>query len=126
MTSPEQLLVEGEGTAPVSNEQPKPRPKRGPNKRSGRGGESVEQARPRPKGDRFSMSVFADGIERAFCTEMKNLLPAAWPVQHRTGLAVIQPIAIARTNGRILLCDCQHGGPHVWPNGDVADALAPD
>ena len=82
----------------------------------------MEQTRPRPKNDRNSMSVFADGVERAFCTEMNSLLPAAWPVQHRTGLAVIPPIVIARLQDKMLLCDCQHNGPHVWPNGDVADS----
>ncbi len=121
MTSPEQSPVDIDGGGSQPGEQARSRSKRGSGKRSGKSAETNDSSRPRPRNDRFSMSVFADGIERAFCTEMSSLLPVEFPVNHRTGLAVINPIAVARTQGRILLCDCQHRGYHIWPNGDVVE-----
>lgn len=121
MTSPEPAPAETDGESSFAEEQSRSRSKRGSGKRSGKSADPGDSSRPRPRNDRFSMSVFADGIERAFCTEMSSLLPVEFPVNHRTGLAVINPIAVARAQGRILLCDCQHRGFHIWPNGDVVE-----
>jgi|GEM_PF-3078160 len=121
MTSPEHAPADTDGESSLTEEQARSRSKRGSGKRTGKSADNGDSNRPRQRNDRFSMWVFADGIERAFCTEMPSLLPVEFPVNHRTGMAVINPVAVARAHGRILLCDCQHRGNHIWPNGDVVE-----
>lgn len=66
------------------------------------------------------MMGFGDGIERAFCLALGHVPPPAFPVQHRTGVAALRPAVVARRANAILLCDCEHEGPHSWPDGEVA------
>ncbi len=76
------------------------------------------KAQPTP---RVALSGFGDGIERAYCAHFRPALPAAFPVQHRTGLATIPPVVVDRRPTALLLCNCLHRGPHSWPNGDPVD-----
>jgi hypothetical protein len=41
-------------------------------------------------------------------------------VQHRSGLATISPVIVARRAGALLLCDLEHEGAHCWPDGGPA------
>jgi hypothetical protein len=109
-------------TASTAGSSP-PRAKGGSNKRGGRSQDSSEDRRRRKLqgSDKRAMSGFGDGIERAFCTSLRRRLPPAFPVQHRTGLAVILPAVVARRSHSILLCDCEHDGPHSWPDGETVD-----
>ncbi len=70
---------------------------------------------------RSALSGYGDGIERAYCAHFWHELPAAFPVQHRTGLATIPPVVVDRRPSALLLCNCLHRGPHSWPNGDPVD-----
>jgi hypothetical protein len=65
------------------------------------------------------MSGFGDGVERAFCMGIISRPPRAYPAQHRTGIAVLSSVIVARGESSVLFCDCEHAGPHVWPNGEV-------
>jgi len=65
------------------------------------------------------MMGFGDGVERAFCLSMCHVPPPAFPVQHRTGVAALAPTVVARRPDAILLCDCEHEGPHSWPDGEI-------
>jgi hypothetical protein len=68
------------------------------------------------------MAGFGDGIERAYCLGHRHLLPPAFPVQHRTGVAALVPVIVSRRPDAVLLCDCEHDGPHSWPDGEIAGA----
>jgi len=106
-------------------EQTKHRGKRGGSKRGSRHPEGSDfQRQNRPRIDR-SMSGYGDGIERAMCLSVPSLPPPFFPVQHRTGLAVRALATVARTDSAALLCDRQHDGPHIWPNGDVVGEITP-
>ena len=102
-------------------DQSKQRSRRGGGKRGGRpnsdGGDLQRPGRPRL--DR-AMVGYGDGIERAYCLGVQSHPPRSFPVQHRSGLAVLARVTVATTESAILLCDGQHDGPHIWPNGDVA------
>jgi len=45
-------------------------------------------------------------------------VPKAFPVMARPELATMPQVEVARTGSSVLLCDKQHDGPHLWPNGD--------
>jgi hypothetical protein len=66
------------------------------------------------------MAGWGDGLERCMCSAALKRIPRAFPVLHRTGVATIAPEIVDRDGRRLLLCDRQHEGPHVWPNGEVA------
>jgi hypothetical protein len=103
-----------------SNEPSKQRSKRGSSKRGGRphaeGGDLQRQGKSRSE---KAISGYGDGIERAICLGVRGIPPRSFPVQHRTGLAVKPFQRIAQTDSSVLLCDSEHEGPHVWPNGDI-------
>lgn len=64
------------------------------------------------------MAGYGDGIERAVCLGVPSCPPRSYPIQHRSGLAFKPLTEVDRTASAILLCDGQHEGPHIWPNGD--------
>lgn len=114
------------GQAPTSggqnaNDAARSRNRRGGSKRPSRFGDSGDQNRQRPRGDRGVMAGFGDGIERAFCAAVVTQPPRAFPVQHRTGVSVVQPVIVARGERSVLFCDCEHAGPHIWPNGEFVE-----
>jgi hypothetical protein len=101
-------------TAPPSDDSgPRPgdrgqdRPPGGGERRRKRGG----------SGERRSDTGFADGIERALCVACHHVLPETFPVQGRSGAAVIRPFVVARRPDAVLLCDGEHPGAHMWPDG---------
>ena len=57
-------------------------------------------------------------IERGYCRLHRVALPIHYPVQPRSDLAVRRPPVVATRPGEELLCNCEHSGPHLWPNGD--------
>lgn len=60
---------------------------------------------------------FGDGIERAICARFVHVLPPAFPVQNRPGIATSRPTEVARRVNDVLLCDRNHEGDCVWPDG---------
>jgi hypothetical protein len=70
--------------------------------------------------DRRTPAGFGDGIERAICANFIHLGPIAFPVQHRPGVAASRPIEVARRENAVLLCDRNHAGDCVWPDGTFA------
>lgn len=121
MTTQEPARSDGDTTPPAEGDQARQRGKRTQTRKGGRGGEGGDPFRQKPRAERNPMQGYGDGIERSFCLSMATSTPRRFPVQHRPGLAVIPPVSIARSNGRILLCDSQHDGPHIWPDGDLVD-----
>jgi hypothetical protein len=99
----------------------KSRSKRNQQKRNQRNSEPGDANRQRPKIDRSLMSGFGDGVERAFCSAVASRPPRGYPVQHRTGVTVKMPIIVAEGESSLLFCDCEHTGPHIWPNGDIVE-----
>ena len=59
-------------------------------------------------------------IERGYCRLHRAALPTRYPVQPRPDLAIRRPLVVATRPGEELLCNCEHSGPHLWPNGDEA------
>jgi hypothetical protein len=57
-------------------------------------------------------------MEHAICQLVTHEAPRAFPSNGRPELATMPPVEVARTSSSILLCDGQHEGPHLWPNGD--------
>ncbi|MEA2582219.1 MAG: hypothetical protein QOF33_304 [Thermomicrobiales bacterium] len=99
------------------------RPKGGNQSRRGsRPPEGADDRRRRKPsgGERRATAGYEDGIERAFCLSLRHLPPPAFPVQHRTGVAALTPVVVARRLDSALLCDCEHDGPHSWPDGEIA------
>lgn len=80
-------------------------------------GGDERRRRKAPGGDRRPSQGFGDGIERAYCLGHRHLIPPSFPVQHRTGLATMATVIVARRPGEVLLCDLQHEGDHSWPDG---------
>jgi hypothetical protein len=60
-------------------------------------------------------SGFGDGLDREVCMLRMPGYPNAWPVNHRTGLAVQPLVEVGRTSEAVLLCDRSHEGPCIWP-----------
>jgi hypothetical protein len=69
-------------------------------------------------GNRKGVYRFDDQMEHAICLMVTHKAPRAFPAIGRTELATMPPVEVARTGSSILLCDKQHDGPHLWPNGD--------
>jgi hypothetical protein len=80
---------------------------------------SDPQRQPKNRSDRSAMAGYGDGVERAMCLGVVSRTPGLFPVHHRTGIAVRTLETVDRTESSILLCDVQHEGPHIWPNGDI-------
>jgi hypothetical protein len=57
-------------------------------------------------------------VQRSFCALHHHRLPDRFPVQPRGELARRVPQVVARRDGEVLLCACEHDGPHWWPDGD--------
>lgn len=107
------------------SDQPKPKRRRGQGQRGPRPTDGAPDGRPpRPRGDRPPMAGWGDGIERCICAAMSTCPPRSYPVQHRTGIATIPPAVVERRPERILLCDSQHDGPHIWPDNELSAADA--
>lgn len=111
------------------NQQPAQRTKerRPANEQGGKRGEpesgSKDRNRNRRSGggsNRKEPYRFDDHMEHVICLLVTHHLPQAFPVISRTELATMPPVEVARTGSSILLCDHQHEGPHLWPNGDEA------
>jgi hypothetical protein len=120
MSDSEELDSQPQSESSAAQDQIRQRSKRGSGRRGGRSpSEGGEPSRPgRPRIDR-AIAGYGDGIERSMCIGVPSRPPRAFPVQHRTGLAVKSPVQVDRTDTAVLLCDGQHEGPHIWPNGDV-------
>ena len=80
------------------------------NRRSGSGGGGG--------GGRRGVYRFDDQMDHAICLLVTHKAPKGFPVMARPELATMPPVEVARTGTSILLCDKQHDGPHLWPNGD--------
>jgi hypothetical protein len=61
---------------------------------------------------------FDDQMEHAICQFVTHASPQGFPAIARSGLATMPPVEVARTGSSVLMCDNQHNGPHLWPNGD--------
>jgi hypothetical protein len=63
---------------------------------------------------------FGDGLDHAYCVNYRHRLPREFPPQDRPGLATVKPSQVAGRPDAVLLCDRQHAGPCVWPDGEQA------
>jgi len=79
----------------------------------------ADTRRRRSNGPRYAS--WGDGIERAYCTRSKQLLPETFPVESHSGVATIAATVAARRPESILLCTFSHHGPHAWPDGELVD-----
>ena len=59
-------------------------------------------------------------IQRGYCRLHRSALPAQFPAQPRPDMALFRPQVVATRPGEELLCNGQHSGPHLWPDGDEA------
>ncbi len=59
-------------------------------------------------------------IERGYCRLHRVAVPTRYPVQPRPDLTIRRPVVVATRPGGELLCNCEHSGPHLWPDGDEA------
>ena len=82
------------------------------NRRSGGGGGGG--------GSRRGVYRFDDQLEHAICLMVTHQSPKGFPVIGRNDIATMPPVEVARNGSSVLLCDRQHDGPHLWPNGDEA------
>jgi hypothetical protein len=57
-------------------------------------------------------------VERGYCRLHRVELPSRYPVQPRPDLAIRHPLIVATRPGQELLCNGEHPGPHLWPDGD--------
>lgn len=72
---------------------------------------------PRPSEPKRSRGHgFADGVDHQICAYCAPVAPATYPVQGRTGLAVMPLQTIAELNGARLQCDLLHDGECAWPD----------
>lgn len=100
-----------------------------PSQHTTREQDSDNTAQQRSKGRRPSGSgntrknnyQFDDQLEHDICQLVIHIAPESFPVHNRPELTTMPPVEVARTDRRILFCDCRHPGPHIWPNGDEVD-----
>jgi hypothetical protein len=59
-------------------------------------------------------------IQRGYCRLHRAAPPSRFPVQPRTDMAILHPPVVATRPGEELLCNGEHSGPHLWPDGDEA------
>lgn len=57
-------------------------------------------------------------INANYCQFHRVHLPDRYPVQPRPEMAAHPPLVVAMRHGETLLCNCEHDGPHLWPDGD--------
>ena len=57
-------------------------------------------------------------VERGYCRLHRVPIVERYPVQPRPDLPIRRPHIVATRPGEELLCNGEHGGPHLWPNGD--------
>lgn len=80
-----------------------------------------EDARRRRGGER-RFAGWGDGVERLACARNAAHPAAGFPVESRTGSAVIPLTVVARRTDAILLCTFDHAGDHMWPDGEAVSA----
>jgi hypothetical protein len=68
--------------------------------------------------ERKSSSGYGDGIERATCLFYRHTFPPEFPVNHRPGLATSRATEVDRRLDAVLLCDRNHEGDCLWPDGE--------
>jgi hypothetical protein len=76
-----------------------------------------DRRRKRGGQERRWSSGYGDGIERATCIFYRHTLPPNFPVNQRPGLATSRPIEVDRRVDSVLLCDQNHDGDCLWPDG---------
>jgi hypothetical protein len=103
---PVQLPQQFQAQAPV--DRPRGDARGGDERRRKRGG----------GGERRSSSGYGDGVERAVCIFYRHTFPPEFPVNHRPGLATSRPTEVDRRPDAVLLCDQNHEGECLWPDGD--------
>lgn len=103
----------------------RPKDQRNPEEKGGHRSGSETGSRDRNRGRRSGGGGgrkgayrFDDQMEHAICQLVTHQSPKGFPAISRTDLATMPPTEVARTGSSILLCDGQHEGPHLWPNGD--------
>jgi hypothetical protein len=110
-----------DGGAPANESSESSVDKRTPDGRrrsDSRGSHHDERRRRRGTQDRQGASGYGDGVERATCIFIRHTLPPEFPVQHRAGLATSRPIEVDRRPDAVLLCDRNHEGACLWPDGE--------
>jgi hypothetical protein len=105
-SQPSQAAKQFEAQAPV--DRPRGEVRGGDERRRKRGG----------GGERRSSSGYGDGVERATCIFYRHTFPPEFPVYHRPGLATSRPTEVDRRLDAVLLCDQNHDGECLWPDGD--------
>ncbi|MGI8475620.1 MAG: hypothetical protein ACR2OO_04530 [Thermomicrobiales bacterium] len=90
-------------------------------RKSARPPDAGEERRPprRSQYDRGAAYGYGDGVERAHCRQMLRFAPPTDGVSHRTGIATLALHTVSERPAAMLLCDHEHAGPHVWPDGEV-------
>ena len=112
-----------EGSNPSAPPAAVPRERRAEDSRDRRGQHRPDEAR-RGRSDRPRPMSFPDGTEQAFCSAYQvAAVPPDFPVQSRPGVATLRATVVARRSQAILLCDAGHTGEHIWPDGEIADAM---
>jgi hypothetical protein len=86
-----------------------------------RGSQYDDRRRKRGSQDRSGMAGYGDGVERATCVLYRHTLPPEFPVHHRAGLATSRPIEVDRRRDAVLLCDENHEGICMWPDGELVE-----
>jgi hypothetical protein len=64
-------------------------------------------------------------IQRGYCRLHRAALPSRFPVQPRPDMVTRRPAVVATRAGEELLCNGEHCGPHLWPDGDEAGEWEP-
>jgi hypothetical protein len=75
----------------------------------------------RKRGNEQRYAGWGDGMERVYCARAEQFLPQVFPVASHVGAATIPATIVARHPDGLLLCTFSHHGPHVWPDGELAD-----
>jgi hypothetical protein len=77
----------------------------------------------RKRGMERRYAGWGDGIDRFYCARDGRRIPSGFPVEARTGVAIIPPTVVARRPDAILFCTFEHGGVHAWPDGEIVPDL---
>jgi hypothetical protein len=102
------------------------KPRGGPSGQQQEGRDGREGRRRRKDGgDRRGIYGFGDAIERCTCLSHYHEMPDNWPVHSRSNLATLRMVEVDRRASAILFCDGTHGGPHLWPDGEIVGTSAP-
>lgn len=57
-------------------------------------------------------------INASYCLFHRVRLPDRYPVQPRPEMAARAPLVVGMRGEEMLLCNCEHDGPHLWPDGE--------